>query len=162
MKNKSIASEMLDVIISLIPAIIASFIFFRWDAIKVIIYSILFCVLIEYIFSKLILKKNTIKDLSAVVTGILLAMNLPSNIPWWTVLIGSFVAIFIGKIIFGGIGQNLFNPALLARVVLLVSWPALMTTWPQTTPLKNIKDFFKTPDVVTAPTPGLAVWIFPG
>jgi electron transport complex protein RnfD len=94
--------------------------------------SILACVCTEYVISRYILKekRQTIGDLSAVLTGLLLAFNLPSNLDWWIVLIGAIVAIGVGKMTFGGLGQNPFNPALVGRVFLLISFPAQMTTWP--------------------------------
>ena len=122
---------MLDVIIALCPAVIVSFLFYGWSEILVMAESILFCVLLEWAITRFLMKKaSTIGDLSAVVTGILLAMNLPCNIPWWIVLVGAVVAIGVAKMSFGGIGQNIFNPAITGRVFLLVSFPAQMTTWP--------------------------------
>ena len=122
---------MLDVIIALCPAVIVSFLYYGWSEILVMAVSIASCVLLEWAITKYLLKKpSTIGDLSAVVTGILLAMNLPSNIPWWIVVIGAIVAIGVAKMTFGGIGQNVFNPAITGRVFLLVSFPAQMTTWP--------------------------------
>ena len=90
------------------------------------------CVLTEWLISRYLLKeqRQTIGDLSAVLTGLLLAFNLPSNIDWWIVLIGAIVAIGVGKMSFGGLGQNPFNPALVGRVFLLISFPVQMTTWP--------------------------------
>lgn len=122
---------MLDVIIALLPAAIISFLFYGWSEILVMAESIAFCVLIEWAITKFLLKKaSSICDLSAVVTGMLLAMNLPSNISWWIVLVGAIVAIGVAKMTFGGLGQNVFNPAIVGRVFLLVSFPAQMTTWP--------------------------------
>ena len=122
---------MLDVILALCPAVIVSFLYYGWGEILVMAESILFCVLLEWAITKFMMKKpSTTGDLSAVVTGILLAMNLPSGIPWWIVLIGAVVAIGVAKMSFGGIGQNIFNPAITGRVFLLVSFPAQMTTWP--------------------------------
>ena len=122
---------MLDVIIALCPAVIVSFLFYGWSEILVMAESILFCVLLEWAITRFLMKKaSTIGDLSAVVTGILLAMNLPCGIPWWIVFIGAVVAIGVAKMSFGGIGQNIFNPAITGRVFLLVSFPAQMTTWP--------------------------------
>ena len=122
---------MLDVIIALCPAVIVSFLFYGWSEILVMAESILFCVLLEWAITRFLMKKaSTIGDLSAVVTGILLAMNLPCSIPWWIVLVGAVVAIGVAKMSFGGIGQNIFNPAITGRVFLLVSFPAQMTTWP--------------------------------
>ena len=122
---------MLDVIIALCPAVIVSFLYYGWSEILVMAESILFCVLLEWVITRFLMKKaSTIGDLSAVVTGILLAMNLPCGIPWWIVFIGAVVAIGVAKMSFGGIGQNIFNPAITGRVFLLVSFPAQMTTWP--------------------------------
>lgn len=122
---------MLDVIIALMPAFIASIIFFGLQALIVTTTAVVSCVLTEYIFQKLILKMDVrIGDLSAVVTGILLAYNLPSSIPLWMVVLGSIAAIGMAKMVFGGLGQNSFNPALVGRVFLLVSFPVAMTTWP--------------------------------
>ena len=122
---------MLDVIIALCPAVIVSFLYYGWSEILVMAESIAFCVLLEWAITRFLMKKaSTIGDLSAVVTGMLLAMNLPCNIPWWIVLVGAVVAIGVAKMSFGGIGQNIFNPAITGRVFLLVSFPAQMTTWP--------------------------------
>ena len=117
-----------DVIIALLPAVLVSIWFFGLSAIHLVCVSVLACVVFEYLIQKLLLKgKSTVGDLSAVVTGVLLALNLPVCSPWWLILIGALVAIGIAKMTFGGLGQNLFNPALVARVVLLVSFPVLMT-----------------------------------
>ena len=122
---------MLDVIIALCPAVIVSFLYYGWSEILVMAESLAFCVLLEWAITRFLMKKaSTIGDLSAVVTGMLLAMNLPCNIPWWIVLVGAVVAIGVAKMSFGGIGQNIFNPAITGRVFLLVSFPAQMTTWP--------------------------------
>lgn len=119
---------MLDVIIALLPAVLVSVYFFGLSAIKVVAISVISCVAIEYLIQKFMFKGPlTITDLSAVVTGVLLALNLPVCSPWWMVVIGAAVAIGIAKMTFGGLGQNFFNPALVARVVLLVSFPVLMT-----------------------------------
>lgn len=123
---------MRDVLIALIPALLVSFFYFGLGAVCVCITSVLSCVLFEWAINKYLLKsgRNSIADLSAVVTGVLLAFNLPSNIPAWIVVIGALVAIGIGKMTFGGLGCNLFNPALVGRCFLLVSFPAQMTSWP--------------------------------
>lgn len=120
---------MRDVIIALIPAVLVSIYFFGLSAIHLVAVSVIACVAVEYLIQKFLLKgKSTIGDLSAVVTGVLLALNLPVCSPWWLILIGAVVAIGIAKMTFGGLGQNFFNPALVARVVLLVSFPVLMTS----------------------------------
>lgn len=122
-------SIMRDVIIALLPATIAGVYFFKLQGLLVILASVLSCVAAEYIWQKATHRKVTISDLSAVVTGLLLAFNLPASVPLWLPVIGGFVAIIIGKQFFGGIGQNIVNPALLARAFLLASWPVAMTTW---------------------------------
>ena len=123
--------NMLFVILALVPAFAVSMLAFGWGALITTALSIAACVLTEWCISKYMLKQEpSLYDLSAVLTGLLLAMNLPSNLPWWMVVLGSIFAIGIGKMVFGGIGQNVFNPALVGRVFLLISFPAAMTTWP--------------------------------
>ena len=127
----SVRKNMLLVIIALLPAYAVSVWQFGWGALITTAISVAACVLFEWLIAKYLLKqKNTIGDLSAVLTGLLLAFNLPSNLPWWIVIIGALVAIGVAKMSFGGLGQNLFNPALVGRVFLLISFPAQMTTWP--------------------------------
>ena len=126
----STRSLMRDVIIALLPAVIVSVVFYGLGEIIVLGVSVLSCVLIEYLITRYLLKQpSTVGDLSAVVTGILLALNLPYTTPWWVVFIGALFAIGVAKMTFGGIGQNLFNPAIAGRVFLLVSFPAYMTHW---------------------------------
>ena len=125
-KTKNI---MLDVIIALIPSLIASIYFFGPRAAVVVIASVATCVIAEYICRKVMKREQTIGDLSAVVTGILLAFNLPSSVPIYVPIIGGLVAIVMVKQMFGGLGQNFVNPALLARIILMNSFPVLMTTW---------------------------------
>jgi len=128
--KESTRGLMRDVIIALVPALLASIYFFGFSAIKLALVGIVSCVLVEYVIQKYVTKtKITISDYSAVVTGLLLALNLPPNSPWWIVFIGSVVAIGVAKMTFGGIGQNIFNPALVGRVFLLVSFPVIMTDW---------------------------------
>ena len=123
---------MRDVIIALLPAVICSFVFYGWREMLVMAVSVASCVLLEWAITKYMLKKpSTVGDLSAVITGILLAMNVPYTTPWWVIVIGSVVAIGVAKMTFGGLGQNVFNPAITGRVFLLVSFPAQMTTWPE-------------------------------
>lgn len=139
---------MRDVIIALVPAGIVAVSLFGLAALITLITSIAGCVVFEYICCRLWFKtQNTAKDLSAVVTGILLAYNLPCNMPIWMTLIGCFVAIVITKMAFGGIGKNLFNPALVGRVFLFISFPVQMTTWWS----PKLFDFFNT-DVTTSAT----------
>ena len=128
----SVRRNMLLVILALLPAYVVSVIEFGWGALITAAISVCACVLTEWLISRFVLKeqRQTIGDLSAVLTGLLLAMNLPSSIDWWIVLIGAIVAIGVGKMTFGGLGQNPFNPALIGRVFLLISFPAQMTTWP--------------------------------
>ena len=121
---------MRDVVIALLPTVIVSILFHGWSEIIVLGVSILSCVLLEYLITRFLLKKpSTICDWSAVVTGVLLALNLPATSPWWMVIIGAIVAIGVAKMTFGGLGQNLFNPALVGRVFLLISFPVAMTNW---------------------------------
>jgi electron transport complex protein RnfD len=121
---------MLDVIIALVPAFIMSGVVFGPRAILLTITCVASCVVFEWAFEKVTKKENTITDLSAVVTGILLGFNLPSSLPYWMAVIGSFVAIVVVKQLFGGIGQNFANPAITARIVLMLSFATPMTTWP--------------------------------
>lgn len=128
----SVRRNMLIVIAALLPAYVVSVMAFGWSALITMAISVAACVLTEWLIAKYLLKqKPTLYDCSAVLTGLLLAFNLPANLPWWIVLIGAVVAIGVGKMTFGGIGQNIFNPALVGRVFLLISFPAQMTTWPR-------------------------------
>ena len=128
--DEDVQSIMIKVIIALMPAIFAGMLFFGTAAILVIGYCIVFSVAAELLWCKLAGKPlSTVKDYSAVLTGILLALNLSAGVPWWVCLIGSFLAIWLGKQVFGGIGHNPFNPALVARVALLIALPKYMTTW---------------------------------
>jgi len=122
---------MYGVILALIPALIVSFIYFGIGSLIVTLTSIVSCVLFEFLIQKFLLKqKPTITDGSAILTGLLLAFNLPSNLPIGIIIVGAAFAIGVGKMAFGGLGQNLFNPALAGRVFLLISFPVQMTTWP--------------------------------
>ena len=120
---------MLNVIIALMPALCAGVCFFGWRALALTAVCVLSCVVFEFLCRKIMKRENTIGDLSAVVTGVILAMNLPVTLPLWIAAIGSFVAIVIVKQLFGGIGQNFANPAITARIVLMVSFPSAMTNW---------------------------------
>lgn len=127
----SVASCMWRVNIALIPALCCGLWFFGIGAAIVSVVSIASCVLFEYAITKWMLgREPRISDGSAALTGLLLALNLPSNLPVWIVIIGAFVAIGIGKMSFGGLGCNIFNPALVGRVFLLLSFPVQMTSWP--------------------------------
>ena len=123
----STATLMLDVITALMPCVVAGIWLFGWRAALVIVLSVAFCVLTELACQKIGRRPVRINDLSAVVTGIILALNLPPTAPWWMILIGAVIAIGLVKQLFGGIGDNFLNPALAARAVLLASWPARMT-----------------------------------
>lgn len=128
----SVTRNMLLVIIALLPAFAVSVCSFGWSTVITTAISIAACVLTEWVISKFVLKiKPTLWDCSAILTGLLLAFNLPANLPWWIVVIGAIVAIGVGKMTFGGLGQNPFNPALVGRVFLLISFPVQMTTWPR-------------------------------
>lgn len=127
----SVSKNMYNVVIALLPAYLVSLYFFGLGALVVSLVSMVSCVLFEYLIQRFVFKgKTTVWNGSALLTGMLLSFNLPSNLPWWMVVIGAFVAIGIGKMTFGGLGNNIFNPALVGRVFLLVSFPAAMTTWP--------------------------------
>jgi electron transport complex protein RnfD len=122
---------MYGVVIALLPALAASVYYFGMGAIIVTLTSVLSCVAVEYLIQKFILKtKPSISDGSAIVTGLLLAFNVPSNLPVLIIVIGAIVAIGIAKMTFGGLGSNPFNPALVGRVFLLISFPVRMTSWP--------------------------------
>lgn len=145
----SVRRNMLLVIAALIPAFAVSMAAFGWGVLITTAISIVACVGFEWLIAKFLLKQQpTIGDCSAILTGLLLAFNLPSNLPWWIVVIGAFVAIAIGKMSFGGLGQNLFNPALVGRVFLLISFPVQMTTWPR--PLGFMTNYI---DAATGATP---------
>ena len=153
---------MYGVIIALLPALLVSFYFFGLGSVVVLATSVAACVLLEWAINKFMLKnpRNTVLDGSAVLTGLLLGFNLPSNLPIWIIIIGAIFAIGFAKMPFGGLGNNLFNPALVGRAALLVAFPAQMTTWPKVgqlgsyldaetgaTPLAIMKDAIKTGDV---------------
>ena len=143
----STKSLMLDVVIALIPAVVCSVVFYGWQELLVLGVSVASCVLLEWAITKYMLKKpSTIGDLSAVVTGILLALNVPYTTPWWAVFVGAVVAVGVAKMTFGGLGQNIWNPALVGRVFLLVSFPTYMTTWSKPQGLFGV-------DAVSGPTP---------
>lgn len=129
----SVQKNMYGVLIALIPALLVSLFAFGLGAAIVTITSVAACVFFEWAITKFILKqeKCTVCDGSAIITGVLLAFNLPSNLPIWIIIIGALVAIGIGKMTFGGLGCNPFNPALVGRVFLLISFPVQMTSWPQ-------------------------------
>ncbi len=144
----STRSLMLDVVIALLPSVLVTVLFYGWSAVAILASSVVFCVLLEYLITRYLLKKpSTIGDMSAVVTGIILALNLPPTAPWWVAMIGAIVAIGVTKMTFGGLGQNVFNPAITGRVFLLISFPAIMTTW------GGAKGFIGGADAVSGATP---------
>ena len=146
--GESIPVVMYNVVAALAPGALVGIYVFGFPALKMIITCIIFAILSEYFFQKIAKRKVTISDGSAVVTGLLLAMNLPSAAPWWVGALGSVIAIIIGKQVFGGLGHNPFNPALVARVFLLISFPVQMTKW-----MKPAVGSFFHPDMVTEATP---------
>ena len=132
----SVSKNMTGVIIALVPALLVALYFFGLGALIVTLTAVIACVLFEYLIQRYLLKgENTILDGSAALTGLLLAFNLPSNLPIWMIIIGSLVAIGVAKMSFGGLGNNPFNPALIGRVFLLISFPVEMTSWPVIEPL---------------------------
>lgn len=144
----SVQKIMWSVVIALFPALLVSFYYFGIGAVSVTLTAVLFCVLFEYCIQKFAMKeKPTINDGSAVITGILLAFNVPSNLPLWQLIIGCLVAIGVAKMTYGGLGKNPFNPALVGRVFLLISFPVDMTSWP----LPFTNNFVMT-DAITGPT----------
>ena len=129
--SQSTARIMRDVVIALMPALVVSMVVFGVDVLRVTALSVACCVLFEYLIQRFLVGGSlTIGNWSAVVTGVLLAFNLPASIPWWIVVIGAFVAIAIAKMTFGGLGKNPFNPALVGRVFLLIAYPVQMTSFP--------------------------------
>jgi electron transport complex protein RnfD len=127
--GKSTRGIMLDVIIALLPAAISSVIFFKIWAAMLMLVTVASCVAAEYAWCRITKKENTISDLSAIVTGLLLAFNLPPSTPLWMAAIGGVFAIIIAKQLFGGLGHNFINPALAARAFMMASWPTQMTAW---------------------------------
>jgi len=145
----SVSKNMYGVLIALVPALLCSFVYFGIGAILVTLVSVASCVFFEWAINKYMLKRTdtSVLDGSAILTGVLLAFNLPSNLPLWIVMVGALFAIGVVKMTFGGLGCNLFNPALAGRAFLLISFPVQMTTWP-----KPLQGFFNV-DAETAATP---------
>lgn len=151
---------MLDVIIALVPALIAAVYFYGYRALVVTLISVASAILFEYL-SRIIMKRNnTIGDLSAVVTGLLLAFNLPPTVPYWLPVIGSLVAIVAVKQMFGGIGQNFVNPAIAGRIILTLSFPAAMTSWAlmanralESGVVRQLAENVSGTDLIATPTP---------
>ena len=142
---------MRDVLIALLPALLASVYFFGFRALTVTAVSATACVVFEYLYRKLMKLDNTTWDLSAVVTGVLLAFVCPVTIPYWTIILGDLFAIVLVKQLFGGIGKNFVNPALAGRAFMF-SWPVLMSTWVKVG-FRNAASVFSSADAVTAATP---------
>ena len=139
------------VILALVPALLVAIYYFGWYALRLTIVTVASCMLTEWLIQKFLIKGPlTINDGSAALTGLLLAFNVPANLPIWMAIVGSVVAIGIGKMPYGGLGKNPFNPALVGRVFMLVSFPTAMTTWPKVSPIFD-NGFFA--DAVTGPTP---------
>lgn len=146
---------MLRVVYAMIPAMAWGIFMFGLDAVRVGLISIISCLAIEYLIQKYVMKiRPSVTDGSALITGVLLAFNVPSDLPWWIIVIGALAAMGIGKLSFGGLGANIFNPAIVGRVFLLISFPVQMTSWPSTrvmevdgisaaTPLALIKEGLK-------------------
>ena len=127
----TIEKNMYGVLIALVPAFLVALYVFRLDALIITALAVLFCMGFEYLISKYIMKKEpNILDGSAIITGVLLAFNVPSNLPIWILALGALFAIGVVKLAFGGLGNNIFNPAIAGRIFLLISFPAQMTTWP--------------------------------
>ena len=146
--DQSVSKLMYGVIISLLPALAVSVWFFGIGMIVVSAVSVASCILFEYLIQRYIMKvRPTHLDGSAVLTGLLLAFCLPSNLPFWIVMIGALAAVGIGKMTFGGLGNNIFNPALVGRVFLFISFPVAMTAWPE------VGQWMKYTDAVTGATP---------
>ncbi len=147
--DNSTKKIMYGVVYAMIPAMLVSIWFFGLDALRVLLVAVVSSLFFEWLIQKYLMKTTpTVTDGSALVTGVLLAFNVPSNLPTWMLIIGALVAIGMAKMSFGGLGKNIFNPALVARVFLLISFPVEMTSWPKPAPIiKGIAD------VVTGPTP---------
>lgn len=127
----SVEKNMYGVVLALLPALLVSFFFFGLGSVVVCLSSVAACMFFEWAISKYLMRRQpSLTDGSAIVTGLLLGMNLPSNFPIWMIIVGALVAIGVGKMTFGGLGCNPFNPALVGRCFLLVSFPAAMTSWP--------------------------------
>ena len=147
--GESTSRLMFNVVLALMPAFAVSLYYFGVGALIVTLLAVGSCVIFEYLIQKFLMKGNpTITDGSAIVTGLLLAFNVPSNLPWYIVVIGSLVAIGVAKMSFGGLGSNPFNPALVGRVFMLISFPVQMTSWPL--PVASRLQYL---DAVTGPTP---------
>ena len=154
---ESTRTIMRDVLIALTPAMLVSVLASGWSTLVLILVGVAACILTEFLIQKYLIKGPvTVCDLSAAVTGCLLALNLPPDAPWWLIVIGAVVAIGVAKMTFGGLGQNIFNPALVGRVFLLVSFPVLMTSWNDSGSLFGVVDAFSGATPLGAVKEGLA------
>lgn len=155
--TKTVSSVMLDVIVALMPALIGATIFFSFRALVIVLISVLSCVLFEFLYNLLMKKKQSVGDLSAIVTGILLGFNMPVTVPVWLPVIGSAFAILVVKMLYGGIGKNIVNPALTGRIFLFLSFSGYMTTWVNANsaldPTASGLSLFGNVDVVSKATP---------
>jgi len=148
--DESTKKLMYGVVYAMVPAMLVSIYYFGFNAVRVLLLAVVSSLFFEWLIQKYFIKGPvTITDGSALVTGILLAFNVPTNFPGWMVIVGALVAIGVAKMSFGGLGKNVFNPALVARVFLLISFPVQMTSWPKPVPIT--KGFMV--DVITGPTP---------
>lgn len=146
--DNSTKKIMWGVVYAMIPALLVSVYYFGFDALRVVFIAVAASIFFEWAIQKYLIKgKETITDGSAAITGILLAFNVPSNLPWWIIIIGALVAIGMGKMSYGGLGKNPFNPALVGRVFMLISFPVQMTSWPTAKPIID-----GLADAVTGPT----------
>lgn len=163
--SDSVNKIMYRVILAMAPALVWSVVMFGMDAIRVTLIAVATCVAFEFIIQKYLLKvQPSVTDGSAIITGVLLAFNVPASLPWWIIVIGAIAAIGIGKMSFGGLGTNPFNPALVGRVFLLISFPVDMTSWPAqqavdatttATPLAILKEGIKNGQPVSDLLPNL-------
>ena len=150
--DSSVKKIMYTVVIAMVPAMLVSVYFFGLDALRVLVISSLSCLFFEWLIQKYLIKGPvTIFDGSALITGILLAFNVPSNLPTWIIIVGAFAAIGMAKMSFGGLGKNPFNPALVGRVFLLISFPVQMTSWPE--PKMLFGNMASYPDAMGGATP---------
>lgn len=146
--DQSVKKIMWGVVIALVPATMVSFWYFGIGALLITAVSVASCLIVEYLIQRFAFKqKSTINDGSAVITGILLALNVPSNLPVWMIVVGAIVSIGVAKMTYGGLGKNPFNPALVGRVFMLISFPVDMTSWP----LPNVNRMVLV-DAITGPT----------
>ena len=152
--KRTTQSIMLDVIIALIPAAIASVVFFGIRSLLVICVCVATCMLSEFLFEKLCKRENTVLDLSSAVTGMILAFNLPVTIPLWQAIFGSVVAIIVVKQLFGGIGQNFANPAIAARIVMMTAFSGTMTAWVAPNAINKAVDALSTATPLVAESKG--------